>query len=272
MRICSFNVNGIRARQHQIDQLIDTRRPQIIGVQETKVADELFPHSDMHPDLYECAWHGQKGHYGVATLTSLPIVETRRGFPWDDDQAQRRMIETRCDLGNGRELRIINAYFPQGENRDHPVKFPAKRTFYADLLRYLREHADPSELVCVLGDMNIAPRDADVGIGEQNARRWLRTGKCCFLPEERQWLQDLCDWGLHDSYALLDAPDGGQLSWFDYRSRGFDDDPRRGLRIDLILISQGMLPMLRGGGIDYDIRAMQRPSDHCPVWADFHVE
>ncbi|HEY9050291.1 MAG TPA: exodeoxyribonuclease III, partial [Gammaproteobacteria bacterium] len=121
----------------------------------------------------------------------------------------------------------------------------------------------------LMGDMNVAPLDNDVGIGEANAKRWLKTGKCSFLPEEREWLQKITDWGLHDTFRKLNPDINDRFSWFDYRSRGFEADPKRGLRIDLILASAPLIPVCNDAGIDYDIRAMEKPSDHCPIWASF---
>jgi len=89
---------------------------------------------------------------------------------------------------------------PPGEGRDHPVKFPAKERFYADLAAWLRSSFDPDQNLVLVGDMNVAPLDLDIGIGADNAKRWLREGKCSFLPEERGWLQTLSDWGLYDAY------------------------------------------------------------------------
>jgi exodeoxyribonuclease-3 len=125
-------------------------------------------------------------------------------------------------------------------------------------------------LVVVMGDMNVAPEDVDIGIGEDNRKRWLRTGKCCFLPEERQWYAELSAWGLRDTFRERHG-DRSLFSWFDYRSRGFERDPPRGLRIDLLLASAGLCEVLTDSGIDLDIRAMERPSDHCPVWAEFDL-
>jgi len=119
----------------------------------------------------------------------------------------------------------------------------------------------------VMGDMNIAPRDEDVGIGPENAKRWLRTGKTSFLPEERAWFERLLAWGLTDSYrARYPDTEEAALSWFDYRSRGFEAEPKRGLRIDQILLSAPLLERLEDAGVDHGLRAMDRPSDHCPIW------
>ena len=164
---------------------------------------------------------------------------------------------------------MINGYFPQGESREHAVKFPGKKKFFGDLHAHLNDHENPQDMLLVLGDMNVAAEDKAVGIGEENVRRWLRTGKCSFLPEEREWLARLYDWGLVDTYRKCHPESVDQYSWFDYRSRGFEATPPRGLRIDLILASEPLAKGCIAAGIDYDIRAMERPSDHAPVWAEF---
>ena len=271
MKVVSFNINGIRARPHQLQALRDEHDPDIIGLQETKVQDAEFPHDMVRELGYQVHFHGQKGHYGVALLSKVPPLEISKGFPSDGEDSQRRLITGVFDVPGDGRLVVINGYFPQGESRDHPVKFPGKQRFYADLMRYL-EGFTPDDKLVVMGDMNIAPVDLDIGIGADNAKRWLRTGKCSFLPEEREWMGRLLDWGLSDTYRQLypDAADG--LSWFDYRSRGFEREPRRGLRIDLVLATRTLASRLVEAGIDHRIRAMDRPSDHCPVWAEFKLD
>ena len=214
--------------------------------------------------------HGQKGHYGVAMMSKIPAAAIIRGYPTDDEDAQRRMIHGEYKI-NGQTIHVINGYFPQGEGRAHPTKFPAKEKFYADLTAYLGNTFTDKDRVIVMGDMNVAAADIDVGIKPENAKRWLKTGKSAFLPEEREWLQTLQDWGLTDSYRSMNPEDDRSYSWFDYRSRGFEQDPQSGLRIDLILASDPAMSDLVGTGIDFDARAFEKPSDHCPIWADFKL-
>jgi len=271
MKLVSFNVNGIRARLHQLEALVAAHRPEIIGLQETKVQDADFPLAQIEALGYRAVYAGQKTHYGVALLSRSEPQEVRIGFPGDGEEAQKRFIAASYRVG-GLTLRVLNGYFPQGESRDHPVKFPAKRQFYRDLQDYLAEHCDPAAPLAILGDYNIAPVDLDIGIGEENAKRWLRTGKTSFLPEEREWFERLAGWGLHDSFRTLHPEIDDLFSWFDYRSRGFESDPRRGLRIDHILLTEPLLGRCRAAGIDYGIRGMERPSDHCPVWVELGGE
>lgn len=270
MKIATYNVNGMRARMEHLLHLLQTEQPDIVGLQETKVADELFPAAQLAELGYHSICHGQPGHYGVALLSRHPFAHTARGWPHDGAEAQRRMVRATMDTPLG-PLQCFCGYFPQGQNRAHPHKFPAKRKFYRDLHEHLGAGGDGHRLV--MGDFNVAPTDADVGIGDQNRKRWLREGKCAFLPEEREWLQALHEHDLTDPFVHLHdnaaRPAAERIySWFDYRSRGFDDTPRRGLRIDYHLVSRSLLPHCRAVRTLYAMRAMPRPSDHCPVILD----
>lgn len=269
MKVISFNINGIRARLHQLEALIKKHNPDVIGLQEIKVHNDQFPVDAVTAMGYEVYFHGQKGHYGVAFLTRQTPKQVRYGYPTDDDDAQRRMIMLTLEGSDGNDITLLNGYFPQGENKDHDTKFPAKRKFYADLMQYLNDYHAPDDNVIIMGDMNISPADIDIGIGEPNRKRWLRTGKCSFLPEEREWYQRLYDWGFSDSYRQLHPDTDDEYSWFDYRSRGFDDN--RGLRIDHILATRPVADTLREAGIDYALRGIEKPSDHAPVWSCFSL-
>lgn len=271
MKIISFNVNGLRARPHQMQALVEQYQPDIIGLQETKVQDSEFPHEMIAELGYQVVIHGQKGHYGVATLSKVSPAEVEKGFPAEAPDHQRRLLITSYPLADGRRLRVVNGYFPQGENRAHAEKFPNKQAFYANLHSWLETEADPQELLVVMGDINISQTDKDIGIGADNAKRWLRTGKCSFLPEEREWLERLNSWGLQDTFRKQHPDTADRFSWFDYRSRGFAAEPKRGLRIDQIMASAPLYDLCRDSGIDYRIRGMEKPSDHCPVWAEFDL-
>ncbi|MGX5219314.1 MULTISPECIES: exodeoxyribonuclease III [Pseudomonas] len=268
MKIVSFNINGLRARPHQLAALIEKHQPDVIGLQETKVSDEQFPEADIHALGYQVHYHGQKGHYGVALLSRQAPLEIHKGFPGDEEDAQRRFIYGTFADKNGNPVTVMNGYFPQGESRDHPTKFPAKQRFYADLQQLLVSQFTPEQSLVVMGDINISPEDCDIGIGEVNRKRWLKTGKCSFLPEEREWLATLKGWGLVDSFRWQNPEVDDQFSWFDYRSRGFEDEPKRGLRIDVILASAPLQDRIKATGIDYALRGMEKPSDHAPIWLE----
>ncbi|MBE2893692.1 exodeoxyribonuclease III [Spirabiliibacterium falconis] len=266
MKFISFNINGLRARPAQLEAIIDKHQPNVIGLQEIKVADDDFPHHLVDHLGYHVFYHGQKGHYGVALLCKQEPIAVRKGFPTDDENAQRRLIMADIATPHGM-ITVINGYFPQGENRAHETKFPAKAKFYADLTHYVANIHPKEQHLVIMGDMNISPTDLDIGIGEENRKRWLRTGKCSFLPEEREWLANLLQLGLVDTFRMQYPHAADKFSWFDYRSKGFDDN--RGLRIDLILADQTLAQKCTAAGIDLEIRAMEKPSDHAPIFAEF---
>ncbi len=270
MKIVSFNVNSLRQRLHQLQSVIDKHAPEFIGLQETKVQDHEFPMDAITAMGYQVIYAGQKTHYGVALMSRLPCNHACYGFPGDPGDAQKRFIGGEFEM-NGDAILVYNGYFPQGESRDHPVKFPAKQRFYRDLTDFLGTYNMSQTKLILMGDYNIAPQDSDIGIGEDNARRWLKTGKTSFLPEEREWFQRLESLGLHDGFRLCHAGADDRFSWFDYRSRGFEREPKRGLRIDHLLVSEQLRSSVVDAGIDYDIRGMDKPSDHAPAWIELNL-
>ncbi|MBH0096461.1 exodeoxyribonuclease III [Psychrobacter sp. NZS113] len=270
-RFVSFNINGIRARQHQLEAVRDVIDPDVMGLQETKVHDEQFPLENIESLGYHVEYFGQKAHYGVALLSKVAPIFVQKGFPGEEEEAQKRFIHARYEF-EGREVDVLNGYFPQGESQDHPTKFPMKRAYYADLMAYIDTLKAEGRSLVVMGDMNIAPEDIDIGIGEVNAKRWLKNRKTSFLPEEREWYSALMSRELTDTYRLH-YPESTELySWFDYRSRGFNDEPKRGLRIDHILCTADLVEACVDAGISYDLRAMEKPSDHAPIWSAFDLK
>ena len=265
MKIVSFNMNSIRARPHQLIHLRDTLDPDIIGIQETKVNDPEFPIDEIKEIGYHPEYWGQKGHYGVAILSKKKPIEVQKGFTKDTDEDQKRFIQAKFKWGK-QSITIMNGYFPQGENRSHETKFPKKIKYYADLKKHIKKTQKTEKNVIVMGDFNVAPSPLDIGIGEINAKRWLKEGKTAFLPEEIDMWNSIKDLGFIDSWREQNPDEGSIYSWFDYRSRMFDDNPKRGLRIDHIMISENLMPAMQFTGIDYEARAMEKPSDHCPVW------
>ena len=269
-RFVSFNINGIRARQHQLEAVRDIIDPDVMGIQETKVHDDQFPLKNVEGLGYHVEYFGQKAHYGVALMSKIAPIFVQKGFPGEDEDAQKRFIHARYEF-QGQEIDVLNGYFPQGESQDHPTKYPMKRAYYADLMAYIDTLKVEGRSLIIMGDMNIAPEDIDVGIGEDNAKRWLKNRKTSFLPEEREWYEALMSRELTDTYRLH-YPESEELySWFDYRSRGFNDDPKRGMRIDHILCTADLKEKCVDAGISYELRAMEKPSDHAPIWSAFDL-
>ena len=270
MKIISFNINSVRARLHQVQAIIEKHNPDVIGLQETKVHDDEYPFQDIEEMGFKSHIHGQKAHYGVSLLSKKEPIQSGKGFKNDNQDSQKRFIWAEFKAKN-KSIFILNGYFPQGEERNHPVKFPAKRKFFKDLINHLQKNHNPEDKLVVMGDLNVSPEDIDIGIGEENRIRWLRAGKCSFLPEEREWLSQLKAWGLKDTYRELYPEEDNKFSWFDYRSRAFNDNPKRGLRIDHIWATDSLIKCVKEVGIDYTIRGMEKPSDHAPIWTSFNI-
>lgn len=267
IRIICFNINGLRARPHQLQALKEKYDPDVIALQEIKVSDEDFPEqipSELGFNYYN---YGQKGFHGVAIFSKQAPINIIKGLEGAEDEAQKRYIQ--CDYStNTGPLSICNSYFPQGENRKHPDKFPYKDRYYKRITNHIK---NLNTNVVLTGDFNIAPDRNDIGMNEDGIKRWLSQGHTAFLPEEIEWYKKLTDLGLVDIWRERN-PDSTKCSWFDYRSRGFDQDPKRGLRIDHFLLSKNVQEKYMNSEIDHELRAMEKPSDHCPVVLDLDID
>ena len=270
-KVASFNVNSIRVRLDSTISFMEENKVDVLGMQETKVEDIDFPDEVFYDRGFEVEYHGQKTHYGVAISSLEPNLEIHKGFPTDDEEAQKRIIYGRFKTNLDNEVFIINGYFPQGESIHHETKFSKKMKFYDDLINLLKTQFNPQANLILMGDLNISPEDKDVGIGEKNAKQWLQTGKCSFLPEERARIDELREWGLFDTFRELNPDVSDRFSWFDFRSSGFSASPKMGLRIDQIWVTKPLMEKCKTSEIDYKLRGGERPSDHCPISADFDI-
>lgn len=268
MKLVSFNVNSVRKRTEHVAAFASANGADIIALQETKTEDEFFPASEFAGMGFHSEYYGQKTHYGVAVLSGQKPVYVEKGLRAEGEQ--KRFIMCRFETPKGM-LNVINCYFPQGESRDTERKFTMKREFYAGVAEYIKTNFKETDLYALAGDFNVAYTDLDVGIGADSMKRWLKEGKCCFLPEEREWMSMFFSLGMQDSYRIIHPESAEFFSWFDYRSKGFEREPKRGLRIDTVLVSPALAGLTVGAGIDYETRGMNSPSDHCPVWADFDL-
>lgn len=267
MRFVSFNINGIRAHMHQLNTIIASLQPDVIGLQETKVNDDSFPKEDILRHGYHVYYYGQKQYNGVALIfRKLPLL-VKNDFFYDNYLSEKRIIIAKILTSIG-ILTIINSYFPQGESI-YSNKFKIKQKFYQNMQMYIEKNYSKTELLLIMGDMNISPTDLDIGIGEQNKIKWIKSGRCAFLPEERKWINKLMNWGLIDIYRKIYPYKNNRYSWFSYMSNGFIKN--KGLRIDLILVTKLLANYHQDSSINYEIRNMQNPSDHAPIWVDFNI-
>jgi exodeoxyribonuclease-3 len=249
MRIASWNVNSLKVRLPHLVQWMETARPDIVALQETKLADEHFPHAELEALGYHVAVNGQKTYNGVATVARAPLADVVTDPPGLTDPQRRILAAT---IG---ELRVINLYVVNGKAVGDE-KYEYKLDWLRRVRDFLAEERGRHEHLVVLGDFNIAPDDRDV----HDPEAWRDRILCS--PPEREALAAIMDLGLVDSFRLRNA-EAGHCSWWDYRQGRF----RRGhgLRIDLILVSRALEASVKTVGIDRAPRAWERPSDHAPV-------
>lgn len=254
MKIASWNVNSLNVRLPHLQQWLTGFAPDVLGIQESKLEDHKFPDADLAALGYRSVFAGQKTYNGVAILSRGHAIEDLQiGIPGFDDE-QRRVIAATV---NG--IRIVNLYVVNGQ--DVGTDKYAYKLRWLDAVRDwlaadLRKHAN----MVVLGDFNIAPDARDV----HDPVIW-NEDHILTSAAERNALKQLQGLGLHDAFRHLHE-DGGVFSWWDYRAAAFRRD--MGLRIDLTLVSDALLPRVVAAGIDREPRTLDRPSDHAPAWVE----
>jgi len=261
VQIVTWNVNSLRIRLPRVRAWLERHQPDVLCLQETKCPNDQFPEAELEGLGYSVAFAGQtNGLNGVATLAKGELTDARLELPGHEEEPQRRFVSVKAG-----GLRVINVYVPNGQALGSDAFF-----FKLDWLSRLQMHLvgdhDPQEPLVLLGDFNIAPEDRDVGDPEAWRDR-LHTS-----AHERQALTYLQRWGLKDALRVLRPEDEGLFSWFDYRDtfKAFRED--RGLRIDLVYVTEPLVSRLAAVEIDLEERKGEQPSDHAPVVARFKEE
>jgi len=253
MRIATWNVNSLNVRLPHVLDWLRENPVEVLALQETKLVDAKFPVEALRAAGYEAIYAGQSAYNGVAVLSRLPISAVRTGLPGFEDPQQRVLA---CTIG---PLRLVNLYVPNGQAVGSD-KYAYKLAWLAQLRDYLQTELADHPQLAVVGDFNIAPEDRDV----HDPAAWA--GQVLCSEPERAALGALLDLGLRDSLRLLEAA-GGIYSWWDYRMQAFRR--KRGLRIDLILVSPALAERCVESRVDAIPRGWERPSDHAPVIAGF---
>jgi exodeoxyribonuclease-3 len=266
MRIATWNVNSLKARLEKVSWWIDRAKPDVLLMQETKLADAEAPHMMFQSLGYELAHHGEGRWNGVAIATRAGIsdIVTNFGEPLkppktpdvsdDEPLAEARMISAVCS-----GVRVVSLYAPNGRILNSPF-YEAKLVWYERLARWLAETQNPKQPLCLGGDFNVAPEDADV---------WDPTachGGTHVSERERRAFIKLRDWGLVDAYRLKHS-ESGRYTWWDYRAGNFHKN--FGMRIDHLLVTSPVAQRTLWSEIDREARKGKPiPSDHAPLLID----
>lgn len=254
MLIATFNVNGIASRLPALLQWLEERQPDVACLQELKAPQERFPLDALREAGYHAIWHGQKSFNGVAILSrGIEPQEIRRGLPGDPDDEQSRYIEA---VVHG--VVVASIYLPNGNPAPGP-KFDYKLKWFERLIMRGEELIAGGAPVVLAGDFNVMPTDLDV----YKPERWVNDA--LFRPETRDAFHRLAGQGWCDALRTL-HPDEKIYTFWDYFRNAFARDA--GLRIDHLLLSPSLTGALQAAGVDRDVRAREKPSDHAPTWIE----
>lgn len=254
IKVSTWNVNSIKARLPNVLAWIRDAAPDVLLLQEIKVEDHAFPRLEFEDMGYNLALHGQKAYNGVAILSKMPIEDVRRGLPGDDLDGQARYIEAVV----GGTLRVASIYLPNG-NPTASEKFPYKLSWLERLYSHAVGLLRHDEAAVLGGDYNVCPTDEDV----YDPERWAADALC--RPESRQRFRAIGHLGYTDALRAL-HPGGDLYTFWDYQAGAWRLN--HGLRIDHLLLSPRAADRLRGSGVDSAVRALDKASDHAPVWCE----
>jgi exodeoxyribonuclease III len=257
MRVATWNVNSLGARLERVEAWLAEAAPDVLCMQETKLADDAFPTLTFSALGYESVHHGQGRWNGVAILSRVGLEAPSVGFSPDQvvlrDEA--RIVSATCG-----GVRFASIYVPNGRAPGHE-QYQFKLEWLAALRQHLDDACVPTSDLVVCGDFNIAPDDRDV----YDPAKF--THSTHVTPQERAALQELLDWGLVDVFRLHHDADR-LYSWWDYRAGDFHE--HRGLRIDLVLATTALAERASWSLVDRNARkGKPTPSDHAPLVVEF---
>jgi exodeoxyribonuclease III len=255
VKIATWNVNSVKARLPTVIRWLRQSDPDVACFQEIKTPEDGFPFEAFQDLGYNCAVYGQKSYNGVAILSRRPIEDVRRGLPGGDGEDQARYIEAVIPMDAGGIIRIASVYVPNGNPPDSE-KFPYKLQWLERLNRHLRSLIAQEEALAVAGDYNVIPTADDC----HDPKAW--EGDALFRPETRAAFRRICNLGLTDAFRACHAQTHCYTFW-DYQAGAWQKD--HGIRIDHILLSSRAADLLKGCGIERDVRSWEKPSDHVPV-------
>ncbi|HYL40917.1 MAG TPA: exodeoxyribonuclease III [Candidatus Binatus sp.] len=279
MRIATWNVNSLKARQEKVDWWLERAAPDVLLLQETKLADAEAPVMAFSMDGYRLVHHGEGRWNGVAiairnglafddVVTNFGDGPVRNSGPGAtaiqeedfDPSHEARMVGLRVALPDGDPIRVASLYAPNGRVVGSPF-YAGKLHWFERARRWLHEARRPDESLVLGGDLNVAPADADV---------WdprLAHGGTHVSDAEREAFRALLAWGLRDTFRDAHPDLRGRFTWWDYRAGNFHKN--YGMRIDHLLVSGPVAGRVVAIEIDREARKGKPiPSDHAPLVLD----
>ena len=265
MLIATWNVNSVRTRISQIINWINEFKPDVLCLQETKVIDDDFPTKPFEELGYQTIIFGQKSYNGVAIISKINSENIIKGFHLelgDKDNKKKFEDQKRLISADINGIKIINVYVPNGSSLNSE-KFNYKIEWLKNLSSFIDEFEKKGELICLLGDFNIAPSDKDI----HDPKKY--EGGIMASRIERETLKNVLKARFIDAFRIFEE-DSGHWSWWDYRNNAFEFN--KGWRIDHIYISKSLSPKLKSCVIDSNPRGNLQPSDHAPVMINLDLD
>jgi exodeoxyribonuclease-3 len=254
MRFATWNVNSVKARLPRLLEWLDATKPDVLCLQETKVAADGFPADEVSRLGYETAAYGTGRWNGVALLSRIGLDDVQKGFPGEPGypDPEARAIAATCG-----GIRFRSVYVPNGRTPDDP-HYTYKLSWLAALRDALVPEIARGPLV-VAGDYNVAPTDDDV---------WdpsVFVGSTHVTPPEREALAAIRATGLQD---VVGRPLKGDhpFTYWDYRAGMFHMN--KGMRIDLVYATPDVAAKVTDAVVDREARKGKGPSDHAPIVVD----
>ncbi len=251
MRLATWNVNSVRAREGRLLAFLERHRPDVVCLQELKAEESEFPLLPVKGLGYEAAVFGERTYNGVAILARAPLEDVRCGLSDGESDNQCRLVHAKVA-----GLHVLSAYFPNGQEVG-AGKYIYKLAWMRRLRAYLDRHFDAArDEVVLMGDFNVAPYLDDV------AKPAEFEGGVLANAEVRAALAHVAAFGLVDLFRPF-HPRGGVYTWWDYRARGFERND--GLRIDHAYGTAKVAERCTGAIVDREERTGNAPSDHAPL-------
>lgn len=257
MKIATFNVNGINSRLDRLLEWLAESQPDVACLQELKSPDANVPVDAIREAGYGVVTNGQRSWNGVAILArGREPIETGRGVPGLEADSQSRYIEAVVD-----GVVIGCLYLPNGNPQPGP-KFDYKLSWFEGFSAHAKKLFESGLPVVLAGDYNVVPTDADI----YNPASWR--DDALLQPASRDGFARLLKQGWIDAIRVC-HPDRVPFTFWTYWRNRYARDA--GLRIDHLLVSAELAPMLRAAGVDREVRGRPGASDHAPAWIEVDI-
>jgi exodeoxyribonuclease-3 len=261
-RVATWNLNSLRARLPAIERFLARAAPDIVCLQETKVAAVPDAAATAFERLgYEVAHVGLNAYNGVAVLARSPVEDVVASGGFDDEHLDREPRVLSCVVRGDPPIRVVSVYVPHGREIDH-WHYRYKLAFLESLASRVRVWLADGDHVIVGGDVNVAATDSDVFHPD------AFVGITHVTPPERRALQGLFDAGLVDLDVARWGPRARRFTWWNH---GIGYPRNLGMRIDVLAADRWLAGRLDTTWIDHTERGAPKPSDHAALLADLHL-